>query len=159
MVSWTPAALVFYTKHCQGVCCGKPISIEAATDQQTNNLDVASSTAAEDKSSCVQSLKRGLERIARLPRDFFEKWLPTAVIKPRFVWTIGFGSLIVVSFMVVFYYPSLKLPDKEQFQVRIAMARPINYSPEYLLWQKKSSTIIVTVQQSKKYWKLSGKSW
>ena len=55
--------------------------------------------------------------MTQLPRLMFEKWLPTAVIKPRFVWTIGLGSCIVVSLMVVFYYPQLKLPDKEQFQL------------------------------------------
>ena len=107
MVSWTPAALVFYTKHCQGVCCGRPISIDA--DQKTNT--------SEDKSQCVQTMTRGFEKMTQLPRLMFEKWLPTAVIKPRFVWTIGLGSCIVVSLMVVFYYPQLKLPDKEQFQL------------------------------------------
>ena len=115
MVTWSPSALVFYTKHCQGVCCGKSIVLEAE-----NLVKSPNASCSEDKNSvksksssslaCVQHLRRGCVILGKLPRNVFEKWLPTAVIRPRFVWTILLGSLIVVSVMVVFYYPKLKLP-------------------------------------------------
>ena len=124
MVTWTPSALVFYTKHCQGVCCGKSIVLEAenlvkspVNSEDKNSVKSKSSPSSSKLSTCVQHFKKGCVILGKLPRKVFEKWLPTAVIKPRFVWTILLGSLIVVSVMIVFYYPKLKLPDKEQFQL------------------------------------------
>ena len=120
MVTWSPSALVFYTKHCQGVCCGKSIVLEAEKITSPNascSEDKSLTTSKSSSLSCVQQLRRGCVTLGKLPKNIFEKWLPTAVIRPRFVWTILLGSLIVVSIMVVFYYPKLKLPDKEQFQL------------------------------------------
>ena len=58
-----------------------------------------------------------MNTIANIPRVFFEKTLPDSIIRPRFVWVVVLGSIIMASIMTVFYYPKLKLPDKEQFQL------------------------------------------
>ena len=58
-----------------------------------------------------------MKTITDTPRVFFEKTLPDSIIRPRFVWVVLLGSIIMASVMTVFYYPKLKLPDKEQFQL------------------------------------------
>ena len=65
----------------------------------------------------LEGLKTGVKSITDIPRLFFEQLLPDAIIRPRFVWVVLLGSFIVASIMVVFYYPKLKLPDKEEFQL------------------------------------------
>ncbi|RUS87455.1 hypothetical protein EGW08_004771 [Elysia chlorotica] len=48
---------------------------------------------------------------------FFEKLLPCLVIKFRFVWIIVFGGMWIASVVIVFYYPRLKLPQSNKFQM------------------------------------------
>ncbi|XP_033628069.1 protein dispatched homolog 1-like [Asterias rubens] len=50
-------------------------------------------------------------------RGFFEHYLPTIVIKLRFVWIVVFASLGVGAFCVVFISPRLQLPNRAEFQV------------------------------------------
>lgn len=106
MVSWTPAALAFYARNCQGICFGG--EAKASNNEATN---------AEEHNYYIESLKSGVKTIADIPRLCFEQWLPEAIIRPRFVWVVVLGSLIMSSLLIVFYYPKLKLPDKEQFQL------------------------------------------
>ena len=118
MVSWTPAALAFYARNCQGICCGKPLSSHAHSPAIEASLKIGSNLGPNiESSSYVQSLKIGVKTISNFPRLLFEKKLPYAIIRPRFVWVVSLGSLIMASIMTVFYYPQLKLPVKEQFQL------------------------------------------
>ena len=69
------------------------------------------------QNSIIENLRGHVNTIANIPRVFFEKTLPDSIIRPRFVWVVVLGSIIMASIMTVFYYPKLKLPDKEQFQL------------------------------------------
>ncbi|KAI8788525.1 protein dispatched 1 [Biomphalaria glabrata] len=50
-------------------------------------------------------------------RIFFEKILPCLVIKFRFVWLIMFSIFWIGSIVIIFFYPRLKLPTSDKFQV------------------------------------------
>ena len=50
-------------------------------------------------------------------RIFFEKILPCLVIRLRFLWLLTYGCLSVGGMVTVLYYPKLKLPTSNEFQV------------------------------------------
>jgi hypothetical protein len=50
-------------------------------------------------------------------RKFFRILLPRFIVKARFVFIVIFGAISIGAALIVFYYPGLKLPDKEQFQL------------------------------------------
>ena len=56
-------------------------------------------------------------------RIFFEKILAWIVIKLRILWILIFGGLGACSIVIVLYYPKMKLPASNQFQV-FAEAHP-----------------------------------
>ena len=101
MVSWTPAVLVFYAKSCQGwLCCKQP------------------DTKAKLATDCLDTgFSNYWKILTDLPKMIYEHWLPDVIIRFKFIYVIVLGSLIMGSIMTVFYFPKLKLPDKEQFQL------------------------------------------
>jgi hypothetical protein len=113
MLSWTPAALVFYTRHCKGICCGKSVVVTTATAPPSE----AVASSLQESSAYRQRFEEILKTISDYPSIFFEKILPCIIIKPRLGWIIGLGSIVVASIVAIFYFPGLKLPDKEQFQL------------------------------------------
>ena len=116
MLSWTPAALAFYGRNCQGFCCGRVLT---SPTPPTNSQHAISATPpnGEEKSLVIEGLRSSVKAVANIPSVFLEKTLPQAIIKTRFVWVVLLGSLIMGAIMTVFYHPKLKLPNKEQFQL------------------------------------------
>lgn len=55
--------------------------------------------------------------VSNWSRIFFEKLLPCLVIRFRFLWIMIFSGLWIASFVVIFYYPRLKLPSSRKFQM------------------------------------------
>ncbi len=126
MLTWTPAALTFYTRHCRGLCCDRLAT--SVANSETGPLPPppepgrspspgAGANARRCGSACKRHFFCVLRALAGLPRLFFERALPAAVMKPRLVWITGLGGLVVASIAAAFYFPGLKLPDKEQFQL------------------------------------------
>ena len=64
----------------------------------------------------TEDLKSKWDQIWRL---IFKTLLPRYIIKARFIFIGGFAVLALGAMIVVLYYPGLKLPDKEQFQLFI----------------------------------------
>ena len=64
----------------------------------------------------TEDLKSKWDQICRL---IFKTLLPRFIIKARFIFIGGFALLALGAMIVVLYYPGLKLPDKEQFQLFI----------------------------------------
>ncbi|KAB7497321.1 Protein dispatched-like protein 1 [Armadillidium nasatum] len=67
---------------------------------------------------------------------FFEKVLPWIIVKPRHFWIIVLGSLAFCSAFVVFYYPGLRLPDSQDFQLfdRTHPFEQYDLNYKYLFW-------------------------
>ena len=101
MVTWIPAAMVIQEKWCSQVCWD----------------------------ANLYSGKKGIRYVlCKVPvvvydsitdwaRIFFEKLLPCIVVKLRYLWLIIFLILGVCGIVIVLYYPRLKLPSSNEFQV------------------------------------------
>ena len=50
-------------------------------------------------------------------RSFFERILPDAVLKLTYIWVILLGAIGIVSGVIIFEYPKLRLPTSFHFQV------------------------------------------
>ena len=140
MISWTPAALAFYARNCEGMCCGRGLATSRSTSplpqqQQSSasatplsgggpltmgtiNSAAAPPNGQKEKSFVIiENMKNSVKTITNIPKAFFEKALPQAIVRTRFVWVVFLGSLIMGAILTVFYHPKLKLPNKEQFQL------------------------------------------
>jgi hypothetical protein len=109
MLTWIPASLAFYQRYCHASCCCclQHVSSNAADDP--NQLD--SCAVGRVICSVRSAVNRGTA-------NFFERTLPTLIIlKARFLWILVLGGLIICSSAAVFYYPGLRLPDQEHFQL------------------------------------------
>ncbi len=103
VMTWIPAAMVIHEKWCSECClCYSP--------------DFHSS-----KKSCgyymlyvPHKIYRALSEWARI---FFEQILPCIIVKARVLWILLFGLLGLGGIIVVFYYPKLKLPSSNEFQM------------------------------------------
>ena len=49
--------------------------------------------------------------------SLFDTLLPRFIIKPRLFWITALGSLAAAAAFIIFYFPGLRLPDKEEFQL------------------------------------------
>eukprot|EP00095_Tigriopus_kingsejongensis_P008223 maker-scaffold604_size126151-snap-gene-0.35 protein:Tk08223 transcript:maker-scaffold604_size126151-snap-gene-0.35-mRNA-1 annotation:"conserved hypothetical protein" len=103
MISWTPAALVFYQRYCQSTCCCCLVPTPGLQRIDTCRLG-----------QLFCSIRMSLNTWCR---NLFERKLPHVIMLPRYLWISVLGALFVGSVVVVFYQPGLRLPDKEQFQL------------------------------------------
>ena len=55
--------------------------------------------------------------LLQLCSEFCERALPYMVLRAKWVWIVGLGSLILISTVAIFYYPGLQLPNQEHFQL------------------------------------------
>lgn len=104
MVSWTPACLVIHHQYC------KRFSLMQLSSY-----------------SCIQALPNVLHPVQKVENVFktITSWrnqflnfiLPTIVIRGRYLFIMGFTLLAISAGLVVFKYPGLRLPDKDQFQL------------------------------------------
>ena len=101
-ITWIPATIMLYEKWCNFCSCYNP-GVYISED------------------GCCSALCRLPCRIyyffSEWSRIFFEKLLPCLVIRLRYLWLLLLGCLGVCGFVVIFYYPKLKLPSTNQFQV------------------------------------------
>lgn len=103
MITWLPAVFVIYEKWCSDcLMCYSP--------------DIYSFSNGVYFYTCKLPYKI-YYFITDWSRIFFEKLLPCVVIKLRYVWLLLFSCLSVAGIFVTFYYPKLKLPQTNEFQV------------------------------------------
>ena len=127
MVTWIPATIVIHEKWCSECCtCYSP------------------DFYAKQK-GCLYHLStipnRAYFYISDLSRVFFDQILPCVVIKLRYLWIPLFGLLGAGGIIVVFYYPRLKLPWSNEFQV-FAHDHPFevyDFRMKELFWFEKSA--------------------
>lgn len=100
MITWIPATIVLHDKWCS--CCCK-------------NPEYASRKGLYHHT--CKWLHKLYARILEYSRTFFEKLLPYAIVKLRYLWLTVFGLLSVLSIICVLYYPTLKLPSSNEFQM------------------------------------------
>lgn len=107
-ITWIPASIVIAEKWCSSSCCLciPPFGIYLPQFQRFWCCSSVCNTMWKLHYSFTDSA-----------RVFFEKILPCLIIKPRLFWLFLFGSLAVGGTVVVFYYPSLSLPDSKEFQI------------------------------------------
>ena len=101
MVTWVPAAIVIHKKWCCEGC---------------SNCSPDSRKCGALESMCKAPHKI-YHSITEWARIFFEKILPCVVIKLRYLWLLICGSLGLFGILIIFYYPRLKLPSSDQFQM------------------------------------------
>ena len=110
MMTFIPAALVFYQRYCHATCCC------CLREQGTSNLDEGHTDHIEacglGKATCKLRFL-----LIKTFRGFFEMTLPSIVLKAKYLWLLGFGGLVAGSAVVVFHSPGLRLPDSETFQL------------------------------------------
>ena len=104
MLTWSPACLVIHHQYCRRFSPA-PLSTYSWVQSAPKLLQFA---------QAIEGLKSKWDQMRR---KFFKSLFPRFVIKSRFVFIALFGSFAVGAMIVVFYYPGLKLPDKEQFQL------------------------------------------
>ena len=101
VVTWLPASIVIYEKWCN---CEMWYSPEFLTEKNLSYyLCKIPHSAYQHVTECSKAV--------------FDRFLPCVVIKLRFLWILLYGSLGIGGIIVIFYYPKLKLPSSEKFQV------------------------------------------
>jgi len=55
--------------------------------------------------------------VANWVTSFFEETLPCIIVRPRGIWIVSLGSLVICSMVALFHYPGLKLPDTNEIQL------------------------------------------
>ncbi|XP_061172339.1 protein dispatched homolog 1-like isoform X2 [Saccostrea echinata] len=101
VVTWMPASIVIYEKWCN---CEKLYNPELSSR----------------KNVCFYICKlpqQAYHKFSECSRILFEKLLPFLVIRARFIWLVIFSLLGILGIVVIFFYPKLKLPTSEKFQV------------------------------------------
>ncbi|KAK3092676.1 hypothetical protein FSP39_005755 [Pinctada imbricata] len=101
VLTWLPASIVIYDKWCN---CEMWYNPEFSTH----------------RNCCYYVCKipfKAYEKLSDTLRIFCEKILPFLVVKFRFVWIVIFGCLGLGGVIVIFFYPKVKLPSSENFQV------------------------------------------
>ncbi|XP_066965917.1 protein dispatched [Macrobrachium rosenbergii] len=106
MLTWVPACVVVAERWGASTCC---LCVPPAPVYAPQLPPRCSLVCALPLRFCYFCAEAG--------RDFFEKILPLIIVKPRYFWILLFGALAVCSSLVVFYYPGLKLPDSQDFQL------------------------------------------
>lgn len=101
VVTWLPASVIIYDKWCNCETWYNP--------EFLNNKSVAY--------HLCKFPYRLHDKVTDWSRTVFENLLPFIVIKLRFLWIILFGGLGIGGVVVIFFYPKLKLPSSEKFQV------------------------------------------
>ena len=103
MVTWIPATIVIHDKWCSGCSfCHDP---EYYTKKKGFCYHLSS------------SVYKAYFHIIEWLRIFFEKVLPYIVIKFRYVWIILYGIVGLLGITAVLYYPKLRLPSSNEFQM------------------------------------------
>jgi hypothetical protein len=65
----------------------------------------------------VQKVENLFETINSWRNQFLNFLLPMIVIRGRYLFIMGFTLMAISAGLVVFKYPGLRLPDKDQFQL------------------------------------------
>lgn len=104
MLTWTPACLVIYHQYCRRFSIA-PLSTYSWVESSPKLFQFAQK---------LEGLKSKWDQIWR---KFFKTLFPRFILKARYIFLVLFGGLSIGAIVVVFYYPGLKLPDKEQFQL------------------------------------------
>ena len=104
MLTWTPACLVIYHQYCRRFSLA-PLSTYSLVESSPKLFQFAQK---------IEGLKSKWDQIWR---KFFKTLFPRFILKARYIFIVLFGALSIGAILVVFYYPGLKLPDKEQFQL------------------------------------------
>ncbi len=103
MITWIPAVIVIYEKWCSDcLVCYSP--------------DIYTSK----RGLCFYLCKIPYKiyyMISDWSRIFFEKILPCLIVKLRYFWILLYGCISLAGILIIFYYPSLKLPSSNEFQV------------------------------------------
>ncbi|XP_048733211.1 protein dispatched homolog 1-like isoform X2 [Ostrea edulis] len=101
VVTWMPASIVIYEKWCN---CEKLYNPELGPR----------------KNVCYYICKlpqQTYHKISDWCRILFEKLLPFVIIRGKFIWLVALSVLGILGIVVIFFYPRLKLPSSEKFQV------------------------------------------
>lgn len=107
MLTWVPACVVIAERWGDSCCC---ICVPPTRS--------SSEDASETKCAigCALPLKLCYS-LTDAGTIFFEKVLPNLIIKPRHFWIVVLGAVACCSAFIVFYYPGLRLPDNQDFQL------------------------------------------
>lgn len=106
MLTWVPACVVVAERWGASTCCLCVPPAPVYASQLPPRCSVVCALPLRFCYFCAESA-----------RVFFEKMLPWVVVKPRHLWVLLFGTLAACSAVVVFYFPGLKLPDSQEFQL------------------------------------------
>ncbi|XP_072043684.1 protein dispatched homolog 1-like [Amphiura filiformis] len=80
-------------------------------------LETNCSGCCHRKDRCLKLVRKFFDICLRPFRKFFESILPLLILKLRYIWLILFGALGIGGALVVFKYPSLRLPTNSEFQI------------------------------------------
>ena len=108
MITWIPATIVIHDKWCS-VCFSCYQSDIHIRYQRIGYY-------------CCRLPRKIYEAFVDWARIFFEKFLPYAVVKLRYLWLLIFLTLSVCGLLAIVYYPKLRLPSANAFKV---------FSPEH----------------------------
>ncbi|XP_063596522.1 protein dispatched-like [Penaeus indicus] len=106
MLTWVPACVVVAERWGASTCCLCVPPAPVYAPQLPPRCSVVCALPLRLCYFCAESA-----------RVFFEKMLPWVVVKPRYLWVLLLGTLSACSAVVVFYFPGLKLPDSQDFQL------------------------------------------
>ncbi|XP_069177966.1 protein dispatched isoform X2 [Procambarus clarkii] len=106
MLTWVPACVVVAEKWGASTCCLCVPPAPVYAPHLPPRCSVLCALPLRFCYFCAESA-----------RIFFEKMLPWVIVKPRHLWVLLLGSLAACSAVVVFYFPGLKLPDSQEFQL------------------------------------------
>lgn len=101
VVTWMPASIVIYEKWCN---CEKLYDPELS----------------QRKNVCYYVCKmpqQTYHKVSDWCRVLFDKLLPFVIVRARYLWLVLFGVLGILGIVVIFFYPKLRLPSSEKFQV------------------------------------------
>ncbi|KAG7174801.1 protein dispatched homolog 1-like isoform X2 [Homarus americanus] len=106
MLTWVPACVVVAERWGASTCCLCVPPVPVYAPHLPPRCSVVCALPLRFCYFCTESAK-----------VFFEKMLPWVIVKPRYLWILLLGSVAAYSAVVVFYFPGLKLPDSQEFQL------------------------------------------
>jgi hypothetical protein len=141
MILLIPCLLVMYSKYSDFVF-EKLMTLIAYTNCFTLYFKLT------DNCWLYMKLKSYHNLIRYFYQKFFDKWLPDFIVTYRYVFLVGFFLLGSAGFVLVFYKPSLSLPNSAAFQF-FSNSNPLEYYSRHFSQLSESNGIFPYQQDNK----------